>query len=183
MEKVGQYPFSVNTDVCTSGNNKNVYSILFSFYHEEKECSVVEDYKSRECVMTLWLYVGCSMKYEVIANICPKQLKIMNMENIRADVKTFLREAQLNWRGQRFLQKIKLAYIQAVRCIQKKFPLNNPLWYSLSLCEPVACGNSDINVCSICLSTSSLCCLKIVNTSGKYQNFNWIQIYWILPKE
>ena len=51
MEKLRQYLFSTNMKEYSTGNNKKVFSILVSFYDEEKERSVVEHYSSIECVV------------------------------------------------------------------------------------------------------------------------------------
>lgn len=50
VENLKQYPFSMNMYKCLSRNNKKVFSILVSFYDEEREHSVVELYNTIDCV-------------------------------------------------------------------------------------------------------------------------------------
>ena len=50
VQNLMQYPFSMNMYKCLSRNNKKVFSILVSFYDEEKERSVVKVYDTIDCV-------------------------------------------------------------------------------------------------------------------------------------
>ena len=51
IKKMRTFPFSINMDECTSNSNKNVFSILISFFDEVKGECVVEHYDSIECVI------------------------------------------------------------------------------------------------------------------------------------
>ena len=51
IQKMKNYPFSINMDECTSNSNKKVFSILISYFDEEKGECVVEHYDSIECVI------------------------------------------------------------------------------------------------------------------------------------
>ena len=64
LEKLKEYRFNVNIGKCTFENNKRVFSILFSFYDEEKERSVAEHSDSIECVV-----VNAQVLFNSIANL------------------------------------------------------------------------------------------------------------------
>ena len=46
VQKMQQYPFSINIDECTSSNNHKVFSILVSFFDAEEGMCKVEHYES-----------------------------------------------------------------------------------------------------------------------------------------
>ena len=79
VEKLRQYLFSTNMKEYSTGNNKKVFSVLVSFYDEEKERSVVEHYSSIECVV-----VNVQVLFNSIENLF--ELDSISWHNLVSDL-------------------------------------------------------------------------------------------------
>lgn len=89
-------------------------------------------------------FMSCCLKPESVsaASGSAKKLQALDVEsNMLPEEDLFIGAAKKIGRNPEFLQQVKKGYITCVKYLQKKLPINNPLFKALSACDPSAFGH------------------------------------------